>query len=153
MVRHKHSEFVHFIYSWPSWNMAAIWYFRYDNNVIQRRIFGVKLYDNDGRPRTRAIIVRFRSERVRDEVFRARTKLKSHNAERRTDKIFINDDLTPRRAKLSFDARASKRANKITDCWTAYGRVMIKDLAGKGAATLYDSLVRSLPIALYMGQS
>ena len=87
--------------------------------------------DKDGRPRTRAIIVRFRSERVRDEVFRARTKLKSHNAERRTDKIFINDDLTPRRAKLSFDARASKRANKITDCWTAYGRVMIKDLTGK----------------------
>ena len=87
--------------------------------------------DKDGRPRTRAIIVHFRSERVRDEVFRARTKLKSHNAERHTDKIFINDDLTPRRAKLSFDARASKRANKITDCWTAYGRVMIKDLAGK----------------------
>ena len=87
--------------------------------------------DKDGRPRTRAIIVRFRSERVCDEVFRARTKLKSHNAERRTDKIFINDDLTARRAKLSFDARASKRANKIADCWTAYGRVMIKDLAGK----------------------
>ena len=86
--------------------------------------------DKDGHPRARAIIVRFQSERLRDEVFRARTKLKSHNAER-TDKIFINDDLTPRRAKLSFDARASKRANKITDCWTAYGRVMIKDLASK----------------------
>ena len=34
--------------------------------------------DKDGRPRTRAIIVRFQSERLRDEVYRARTKLKMH---------------------------------------------------------------------------
>ena len=87
--------------------------------------------DKDGRPRTRAIIVRFQSERLRDEVFRARTKLKTHNTQRKDEHIFINDDLTPRRAKLSFEARALKRAKKITDCWTAYGRVMVKDLANK----------------------
>ena len=39
--------------------------------------------------------------------------------------------MTPRRAKLSFEARALKRAKKITDCWTAYGKVMVKDLANK----------------------
>ena len=87
--------------------------------------------DKDGRPRTRAIIVRFQSERLRDEVFRARTKLKTHNTQRKDEHIFINDDLTPRRAKLSLEARALKRAKKITDCWTAYGKVMVKDLANK----------------------
>ena len=30
---------------------------------------------------------------------------------------------------------------------------MVEVALRKGAATLYDSLVRSLPIALYMGQS
>ena len=87
--------------------------------------------DKDGRPRTRAIIVRFQSERLRDEVFRARTKLKTYNRERQQQHIFINDDLTPRRAKLSFDARALKRSKKIADCWTAYGKVMVKDRYNK----------------------
>ena len=88
--------------------------------------------DKDGRPRTRAITVRFPSERLRDDVFRARTKIKTYNRERRDQQqIFINDDLTPRRAKLSFDARALKRSKKISDCWTAYGKVMVKDLDNK----------------------
>ena len=88
--------------------------------------------DKDGRPRTRAIIVRFQSERLRDDVFRARTKLKTYNGERQDRApIFINDDLTPRRAKLAFDARALKRSKKIADCWTAYGKVMVKDRHNK----------------------
>ena len=76
--------------------------------------------------------VRFRSERLHDEVFRARTKLKTYNRERQDQQqIFINDDLTPRRAKMSFDTRALKRSKKISDCWTAYGKVMVKDLDNK----------------------
>ena len=47
--------------------------------------------DKDGRPRTHAIIVRFQSERLHDEVYRARTKLKMHNKERKDEQIFIND--------------------------------------------------------------
>ena len=87
--------------------------------------------DKDGHPRTRAIIVRFQSKHLRDEVLRTRTKLKTHNTQRKDEHIFSNDDLKPRRAKLSFEARALKRAKKITDCWTAYGKVMVKDLANK----------------------
>ena len=44
---------------------------------------------------------------------------------------WINADLMPRRAKLSFEARALKRLKKIADCWTAYGKVMVHDLANK----------------------
>ena len=49
---------------------------------------------NDGKPRKRAIIVRFNSERIRDQVFRDRTNLNAYNNEHRDLRIFINEDLT-----------------------------------------------------------
>ena len=65
---------------------------------------GRKLDHQDGRrdgahARPRVITVRFATERLRDEVFRARTKLKHHNKEHRDNQIYLNDDLTMRRAK------------------------------------------------------
>ena len=85
----------------------------------------------DGRGPPRAIIVRFTSERLRDEVYRARSRLKAHNTERRDQQLYINDDLTARRAKLAYDTRQLKKAKKLTDCWIAYGKVMVKDLTNK----------------------
>ena len=85
---------------------------------------GRKADDGQGSNRTRPIIVRFGSERVRDNVYRARTRLKGHA-------IYINEDLTARRAKLAYDARQLKKTKKIVDCWTTYGKVMIKDSANK----------------------
>ena len=79
----------------------------------------------------RPIIVRFQSQRLRDEVYRARTKLKDYNQQRRDAQIVINDDLTARRSKLAYDARQLKKAKKITDCWTSYGKILIKDLTNK----------------------
>ena len=43
--------------------------------------------EKDGRPRQRAIIARFRSERLRDAVFKARFALKAHNAEHRRQNL------------------------------------------------------------------
>ena len=60
-----------------------------------------------------------------------RTKLKVHNQEQRDAPLYINDDLTARRAKLAFDCRLLKKERKIADCWTAYGKVLIKDLNNK----------------------
>ena len=77
----------------------------------------------------RAIVVRFTSERLRDDVYRVHTRLKAHNQLHRDQSIFINDDLTARRAKLAFETRLLKKARKINDCWTSYGKVIIKDLA------------------------
>ena len=85
--------------------------------------------DRDGRDRTRPVIVRFRSERLRDTVYRARTKLKAHNLQQPDARIFVNEDLTARRATLAFLARQAKKAKRITDSWTADGKVLIKDLA------------------------
>ena len=77
-----------------------------------------------GTTRTRPIIVRFVSERVRDSVYRARTRLKGHD-------IYLNEDLTARRAKLAYDARQLKKAKKIVDCWSSYGKVIVKDSNNK----------------------
>ena len=84
-----------------------------------------------GRPRSRPIIIRFVSERTRDAVYRARTALKEHNHQHRDDQLYINDDLTTRRAKMAYDTRTMKKDNKIMDCWTSYGKVLIKDLTSK----------------------
>ena len=68
--------------------------------------------DNEGRQRTRVIIVLFRSERTRDRVFRGRTQLKTHNQQHREAQIFIHEDLTARRASLAFQTRVLKRHEK-----------------------------------------
>ena len=85
---------------------------------------GRKADDSDGTTRIRPIIVRFVSERVRDSVYRARTRLKGHD-------IYLNEDLTARRAKLAYDARQLKKVKKIVDCWSSYGKVIVKDSNNK----------------------
>ena len=108
------------------------------HHIERSHRLGRKLDHQDGRrdgaharPRQRVIIVRFATERLRDEVFRARTNLKDHNKEHRDNQIYLNDDLTARRAKLSFDARQLKKGKKIADTWTSYGKVMLKLVNGQ----------------------
>ena len=83
------------------------------------------------RQHPRPVIVRFTSERTRDIVYRAKTALKDFNKQHRDTQIYINDDLTNRRAKMAFESRTLKKNKKIADCWTSYGKVMIKDLTNK----------------------
>ena len=45
--------------------------------------------------------------------------------------IFINEDLTARRASLARQTRSLKKDRKVTDCWTTGGNVMIKELNNK----------------------
>jgi hypothetical protein len=90
--------------------------------------------DEKGAPRKRAVIVRFRSEAIRDEVFRhfrARVNLKEHNRTPKDGQVFLNEDLTAKRAMFAFKTRQLKREKKIADCWTHAGRVLIKTLNGK----------------------
>jgi len=90
---------------------------------------GPKL-DEKGSPRKRAVIVRFRSEAVRDEVYRGRVNLKNHNRTHPDSQVFLNEDLTATRANLAFKTRQLKRQKKIADCWTHAGRVLVKTLNG-----------------------
>lgn len=44
--------------------------------------------------------------------------------------VFINEDLTRKRAKILFNARQMKRQGLISDCWSFDGRIAIKDKKG-----------------------
>ena len=85
---------------------------------------GRKADDSDGNTRTRPIIVRFVSERVRDSVYRARARLKGHG-------IYLNEDLTARGGKLACVARQLRKVKKIVDCWSSYGKVIVNDSNNK----------------------
>ena len=82
--------------------------------------------DRNGKARQRAIIVRFGSEHTRDVVYRARFMLKNKTG----PKVFVNEDLTSTRAALAFQTRQLKNRT-VMDCWTAAGKVMIKDNSGR----------------------
>ena len=86
--------------------------------------------NNQGKPRERRIIVRFRSEAIRDSVFRARSQLKVHNLQNRGNAIYINEDLTAKRSELAYKTRQLKRKKTIMDGWTFAGKVLIKTNAG-----------------------
>ena len=44
--------------------------------------------------------------------------------------VLVNEDLTSTRATLAFQTRQLKKAGTISDCWTAAGKVMVKDNSG-----------------------
>ena len=45
--------------------------------------------------------------------------------------IYINEDLTRKRAKILFEARRMKRLGLITDAWSYDGRIAVKDMKNK----------------------
>ena len=68
-----------------------------------------------GRPRP--IIVRFSSDKARDAVYRARSGLKTYNSQNREAPVYVNDDLTARRAKLAFECRKLKKDKNHKPPW------------------------------------
>lgn len=83
--------------------------------------------------RVRPVIVKFTSYRMRNMVFRSKSRLKAD----RTKKIFINEDLTKFRSELFFKTRQLKKKQQIADCWTFDGRVLLKN--SRGVVTAINS--------------
>ena len=78
--------------------------------------------DKEGRPRKRPTIVRFRSERLRDSVFRSRYNLNEYNQGHPDAIIFMNEDLTAHRASLTFKTRlqctkTTAKDKRLLDNW------------------------------------
>ena len=89
------------------------------------------------------IIVKFASRRVKSRVMENRKKLKDNpciDDDGREYPVYIQDDLTKRRANLAFLARQSKRNRHIMDTWIAFSKVMVKDNYGRIStnSTHYD---------------
>ena len=117
-------------------NMCADMPVRRDQ-IERSHHLGPKL-DKNGKPRQRAIIIRFVSEKVRDDVYRARFQLKDHNARAR-NKAFVNEDLTATRGALAYQTRQLKKVGNITDCWTTAGKILIKTKDGLVVTVSSDS--------------
>ena len=70
--------------------------------------------------RPRQVLVQFISYRSKEKVMsQAPTLLKGTN-------IFINEDLTEKRATLLYEARKLRREGRIAQCWSRDGRIMAK---------------------------
>ena len=69
---------------------------------------------------------------VRGRVFKARTEPKNVNKKEVTKEkhIYVNEDLTRFRAGLAKDARSLKNNGNISDTWTMYGKILVKENFG-----------------------
>ena len=74
----------------------------------------------------RDVIVRFKQRDTRNEFYRGRRKLYDPNTKRSTTGVYVNDDLTPYRQRLFFDARNLRKRAAIFSVWTSLGTVMVK---------------------------
>ena len=72
------------------------------------------------------VILKFLSRRTKERVMAMRTVLKDIKEENHPV-IYFQDDLTAKRAKLSYEARQMKRQNLIIDTWVGNSKVYIKD--------------------------
>ena len=81
-------------------------------------------------PKPRPILVKFASRRVKGRVMDERSTLKDNPLKLdngNTAKIYIQDDLTKRRANLAYRARQLKNAKKILDTWLSNCKILVKD--------------------------
>ncbi|CAH1775158.1 unnamed protein product [Owenia fusiformis] len=69
----------------------------------------------------RAITIRFNDMNLRNKFYRGREKLFKTK-----ERVFINDDLPPKTAKVLTEGRKLKRENKIYKVWTYRGQVYVK---------------------------
>ena len=75
----------------------------------------------------RPILVKFVSRRVKGDIMSSRKNLKGKKFRDEMFPVFVQDDLTQRRAKLAFQARVIQRNGQIKETWISYGKVMVKD--------------------------
>ena len=84
-------------------------------------------HQTSSRPQT--VILKFLSRRTKSRVMDkdVKKKLKDLDHSSYPYKVYFQDDLTARRAKLAFEARQLKRSGAISDTWIANSKIIIKD--------------------------
>ena len=79
--------------------------------------------------KSRPILIKFATYRSRHRVYSRRKAL--FTREEHAPKLFLNEDLTKRRAQLLAKTRALKKSKKLSGAWTADGKILIKTNQGK----------------------
>ena len=79
--------------------------------------------------KTRQVIVKFATRNVRERVYSAKKNIKTaRTTDASLKNVYINEDLTKYRANLAKEARDMRNSGLISDTWTQYGKILIKDL-------------------------
>ena len=78
----------------------------------------------NGNRRHRDIIVKFARYNVRDSVYKMRRELRNIP---QLKSVYVNEDMTQKRAKLLFDARTLRRVNNIKAANSSDGKIFIRD--------------------------
>ena len=89
------------------------------------------------------IIVRFLRRTDRNRVIRARKELKVYN-EDRDIKIYVNEDLTTRRAKLFAKMRTLQKKRLLKQAWTYNGNIKVMMTNGEIKNITNESSIKSL---------
>ena len=89
---------------------------------LGRRVPGANI-----QTRPRPVIAKFATAHVRDVVIRTRRRLRESGD---GPTVYVNEDLTRRRAALAKKTRQLKKSRKINDCWTFNGKVVVKTIDG-----------------------
>ncbi len=76
--------------------------------------------------KSRDVLVTFRSKQIRNKFYRQRRKLYDASTMQSSSGVYINEDLTPYRQRLYFDARNLRRRAAIHSTWTSEGTIMVK---------------------------
>ena len=76
--------------------------------------------------RTRPVIVRFTSRRIRDEIYRARKMLKNVGNASNVDNIYISEHLTKAGSALFYEARKMIKEKKLHTAWSYKGLINVK---------------------------
>ena len=96
-------------------------------DVVTSHRLGRRVPGADIQTRPRPVIVKFATAHVRDVVIRARRRLRESGD---GPTVYVNEDLTCRRAALAKKTRQLKKSRKINDCWTFNGKVIVKTIDG-----------------------
>ena len=95
--------------------------------VVTSHRLGRRLPGVDAHTRPQPVIVKFATTHVRDVVIRAKRRLRESGG---GPTLYVNEDLTRRRAALAKKTRELKKEKKITDCWIFNGKVLVKTIDG-----------------------
>lgn len=90
--------------------------------------------------RPRSILVKLATYRSRKRIMDKRASLKQTHLSH----VFINEDLTSKRATLLYKARRLKHSRVIKDAWTGDGTILIKDNQNKIVTISNESELRAL---------
>ena len=80
---------------------------------------------------TRPVLVKFATYRTRHRVFSNKKTLKSKDNNAAKTPVYINEDLTRRRANLLWKARSHVKNNHLRGCWSSDGTVLVLNNYGK----------------------